>query len=256
MTTPTHSAFTVTVAFQGIHYDVKITPTLNGEPVEWIQDRVDQWVSAEKTQRLFSQKIVEMLEDKTFLDNYSIANHGLITSGSEKGFTFEKDSAVIIKPVQALWDDFIDCLQDPASRLKVKDPVVSNMDDVPGSGVGFELQFSPDAYVNLQPEQQKQVRSELFLKSFDRHFKGEVEIDRDAYTDAEKACIKVLLDKNKSKPIQSLQDLILALWTSKALPRVEKGQLSIHFLRLSEAMKEAAARAEAESEDLGVTGAK
>src|SRR2546430_243798 len=106
MTNPTHSVFTVTVDFKGTFYDVEIKPTWNNKPIEWLQDRVDQWKKAETTHQLFSKKIVEMLNCTDIPADY-LATHGVITAGSVEGFTFDKGLEIQHK-TQDVWNEFIE----------------------------------------------------------------------------------------------------------------------------------------------------
>lgn len=162
MTNPTYSVFTVTVDFRGTFYDVEITPTLNDKPIEWLQDRVDQWVAAETTHKLFSQKIVEMLNHTNLPEDYSLAKHGVITTGSVEGFTFDK-GLEITHTTREVWEEFIDCLQDPASQIAGLDPVDED-DEVIGTELGARIKSTPNDYLNLGKEAKKAVRLSLFEK--------------------------------------------------------------------------------------------
>lgn len=195
MTNPAHSVFTVTVKFKDIFYDVEIKPTLNGQPIEWIQDRVDQWNSAESTHKLFSQTIVKML-DKTNVSADSLETLGVVTCVD--GFSF--DALESQEATQVVWEEFISYLQDPVSAIAGRDPVA---EEVLSSGPGAGITLTNNVYLNLGPDEQKAVRLSLFQKKCYQHFAlaKRVRLGRIAEsTPEEKACLNHLVYSNPFGP--------------------------------------------------------
>ncbi len=252
MTTPTHSAFTVTVPFQGIVYDVEITPILNDEPLPWIGDRVAQWESAETTHRLFSQKIVEMLNNSEFPADYSLATHGLITTGSEDGFTFEKGLGIEHK-TQKVWDEFIDCLQDPVSRTAGVDPVEPEEVELPAMGLGTRMRFIREDYLSLDAGGQKVVRLRLFEKLCFEFYAQESKLVLPAdfkYTKAEKACLSHHLYRNPAQEKMSCATEAKKLWTmQKAEEQREMDTACLEIKALIARQAKAAAEAAVSDSD-------
>ncbi len=198
MTNPTHSVFTVIVEFKGTFYDAEITPTWNGKPIEWLPDRVGQWTSAETTHKLFSRKIVEMLNHTNIPADYSLAMHGVIATGSAQGFTFDKGLEVT-HTTQEIWEEFIDCLQDPDSYTTGRSPVD---EEVVGTGLGTGVALTPNGYLNLSAESQKAVRLSLFMKKCYEHFASvngvRLADEISEYVPSEKECLTYLLYRNSS----------------------------------------------------------
>ncbi len=255
MTNPIHSVFTVTVDFKGTFYDVEITPTLNDRPIAWLQDRVDQWTSAETTHQLFSQKIVEMLNHKDILADYSLDTHGLITAGSAEGFTFDKDLEIEHK-TQEVWEEFIDCLQDPVSPTAGRDSIDED-DEV--AGTGARMKFTPNVYLNLSPDDQKAARLSLFQKKCYEQFAGANKVDisnrMDKYTPSEKACLAHLSYRNPLLRKQTPGREALLIWQMQS--EEEKKQMSPHVKRIRKEMgqealgRQQAALVESDDESFG-----
>src|SRR5260221_14774717 len=107
MTTPASSPFSVPVTHNGIIYDVEfIFPMLNGKPVEWLKDRVDQWNTVEKSHKLFSRVIEQMLNDTP------IPSDKVVTSGTKEGFKLDDGSTLPLKDLNN-WELMLSYLQDP-----------------------------------------------------------------------------------------------------------------------------------------------
>ncbi len=193
MTKPVHpefSAFTVEVQFKGTFYDVEITPTLNGMPIKWLEERVGQWNFAEKTARLFSRKIEEMLDNPNIPADYSLVKDGAITAGSAEGFTFAKGLTVTHKTLD-VWNEFIGCLEDPVSPTTGRPPVAQSAAKVAPIGLGALLSsIVENPYKNLTADEQRKVRSELLENNYRLHFAGEVDIDLENYTPQDKPVLK------------------------------------------------------------------
>jgi hypothetical protein len=233
-TNPAHSVFTVTVNFKGTSYDVEIKPTLNGQPIEWIGDRVDQWNSAEKTHKIFSQTIVQML-DKTNVAADSLETLGVVTSVD--GFSFDAQESK--EATQEIWEEFIGYLQDPVSATAGRDPVA---EEVLRTGPGVEIKSTRNVYLNLGPEEQKVVRLHLFQKKCYEHFASEKGVRLPdyirEYTSAEKACLAHLL-----YPLPLSQRLAPGkeasqIWLMQS--EVERNEMASRVKGIREAIKQAA----------------
>jgi hypothetical protein len=246
-TNPAHSAFTVAIDFKGTFYDVEITPTLNGQPIEWIQDRVDQWTSAERTNQLFSRKIVEMLNHTNMPADYSLATHGVITAGSVQGFTFDK-GLEITHTTQDVWEEFIDCLRDPVSQTAGLAPV---NEDVAETGLAANFKLTTNVYSNLRAEDQKDVRLSLFQKKCYNYYgtKHGVELPHEIseYTAPEKACLEHLLYRNPLK--EKLRPAREAVAIMVLQSEEERREMASEVKRIRAGMENAALKPRNSAED-------
>lgn len=193
MTNPINSAFTVKVDFNGTFYDVKIQPTLDGRPLEWMPDRVNQWVEAENTHKVFSQKIREMLEKANIPAERSLETLGVINSVDGFRVPETKDATQIV------WNEFIDRLKHTNAYTAGRDPVGRD-EGVLGTGEGFGITFTRDVYLNLEKgSRTRAVRLSLFEKKtwelFGLPFKP--------YTPEEESCFEHLFQHRKTRLIPS-----------------------------------------------------
>lgn len=205
MTTTPISTFTVPVTFRGVAYDVEITPLMHGKPFLATDRRIGLWNEAEKFHNLFSKKIVEMLEDAVPADSDK-----MLTVGSKDGFEFEDKTTTTLKTA-ALWDQFIDYLEQPATYTAERPEI----DDEPGREIGLDarLRLTHNVYLSLSPAKQQETQFNVFKKKCVEHFcklYGVQPIEEITYSDTEKACIKVHL-KPDMEPWQER----LSLWVQQ-----------------------------------------
>jgi hypothetical protein len=238
MENPIHSVFTVKVEFKGKFYDAEIKPTLNGDPIIWMQDRVNVWESAERTDRLFSQKIVQMLNNTNISEEHSLEGLGVITS--VENFSFEADESKAA--TQIVWDEFIDCLQHTAAYTTRLDPVDENTQILGTRGVGITL--TSDAYLNLGAADQKAVRLSLFLKKCYEHFasvNGVVLLPEiSEYLPSEEACLTDLLYPNASQRRHASGKEAKLIWQMQS--EQEKKVMASHVKNIRVEMELEAAR--------------
>ncbi len=218
------SSFTVTVGFKGIVYDVEITPTLNGKAISHLPDRINQWNEVEKTHKIFSQKIEQMLKEAVPSD-YSLNTHGLLTLGSAEGFTFADTSKAVHKTAD-LWECFVDCLLNPASYTAGVDPIGGQA--MPEVGPNARLQFRPNAYLSLDADEQKRVRFSLFEKKVRQCFK----LPFKDYEPRELACLAYLLPCSPDQAEMTLEKETIALWLSQQIEARERDELSLVVSRI------------------------
>lgn len=239
----TISTFTVTVPFKGVVYDVEITPTLNGKPLEYLQDRIDRWNEAEKAGKIFSRKIAEMLQETVESDP-----PGQLTMGSEKGFTFEDATQAQYK-TDKLWKEFIDCLHNPApyiASLPERMPAIGGqaltredkaLEASPARAVGrgADLRFAQNPYLNLSEDEKREVRERLYVKKCREHLNPEAKLDYDETEEdkeAEEACLAYHVYKDHRKSKMSPIREALILWNS--VDQAERDALSLLCLEARE----------------------
>ena len=237
MTNPV-SSFTVRVDFRNVTYDVEITPLMHGKPfVSLNPERIQQWNEAEKTAGLFSKKIKEMLDKAEIPIDFT----STLTAGSKDGFTFGDTTTTGHKTLD-IWNEFIDCLEDPASNTEIDD----EEDSVEKTGLGARLGFSPNVYLSSSPMEQQKVQFDVFKKKCREHF-CQVHNIRPSiaitYDEFEKACLDELLYCDPSQDKMDVENEARKLWNMQN--REEKKVWNKEFLRIEREIAGAAAHLEA-----------
>ncbi len=257
-TNPAYLVFTVPVEFNGTKYDVEIRPTYDGQPIEWIDGHVDQWNEVERTRKVFSKTIVQMLE-KTNVAADSLESLGKVTSVDQFTFGAPESKAA----TQEVWEEFIQYLRYPESLTAGRDPVA---EEVLSTGPGVEINFTLNAYLNLTQEEkaclkltpeeqkdlgpeeqkaalvkkqeaallnkQKETRLSLFIKKCYENFAladgfrlGRI----GKYTPAEEACLVHLLYPNRFSPRLTPEAERLGIMSLKKLSEEEKEEMASKY---------------------------
>lgn len=231
---PAHSTFTVTVKFRDVLYDVGITPTMNGVPIENLPlNRIAHWKGAEQSHQVYSRTIAELLvHSKTLSDKLAAlaADGSLTVAGSDEEFTFPDTSVKHDEKVKEVWGRFVSYLDDPVSGMNELAPLETD---------NKAASTETNGYLTLNPEEQKAVRKGLLEKNYRLFARRKTTIEPKNYTDVEKCCIAQILKKSKkekSKTDNLLNGLTLALWNK--LESDEKDELSGSLERI-EAEEEA-----------------
>ena len=221
------SSFTVQVTFNRVVYDVEITPLSDGKPLlhdqppKLVQARIEQWNLAERTHQLFSTQISRMLKED------GVPAERTITLGSSEGFTTEE--GLVRHKTAELWDEFIQSLRDPASRmasLRMSEREMSGEEHVTdrrrsvrrlsqssaslieessqgaqeessedpiigAEGPGAMLSFTRNSDLSLGDR--KQVKFSVFRKKCQEFYCAQRKISQEhpmSYDEAEEACLK------------------------------------------------------------------
>lgn len=180
-TTPT--SFTVTVDHNGHSYDVEVTPTFNGAQIEGIGDRLNQWNEAERTHRVFSRTLRNILTQSNVPDDQLTA--GILTIGQGRGITLPNTTELNDDVTKRVCDAFINYLQDPNTGIA---ELGALDDDASTNGLGVTLRITPNAYLGLGADEQKQTRLSLFKKKCQEYYGADI-----TYTDLELSCRTYLL---------------------------------------------------------------
>lgn len=165
MASTTPATFTVTVKHKEVFYDVEVTPLFNGAPIQRIGDRLTQWTEAEKTHKVFSRTIQDILVKSKIPDDH--LTKGLLTVGRGRGISLEDRTQVNDDETKKVCDTFIRYLDDPDAGKDAL-PALDDADSI--DGPGFTMKIAANVYLQAAPEIQKAARLGLFKKKCQEYY--------------------------------------------------------------------------------------